>query len=1330
MADRKPDASAPQPPDATREQTSPPQTQDFSIDRTNPSFGSVPTGGVPGFPFLTAPQAPDEIGRLGDYRILGKLGEGGMGFVFRAEETALRRPVALKVMRPEVAAKAQAADRFLREGRAAAGLKSDHIITIYRADSTNGVPYLAMEFLEGVPLDVWMKRQAKPVPLAHALRIVKDTLRGLAIAHDKGLIHRDVKPANLWIEKGNSRIKLLDFGLTRSNEADMQITQEGAVVGTPAYMAPEQASGKPVDPRADLFSVGVLFYHLLAGKNPFARKSLMETLGAIGYEAQPPLQSVRPDVPKEYADFADRLLAKLPGGRPAHAKAAFQELAAIEKKLQDGGQTLAPSVVVVPLPEPDAAQQVWSGLDFDAAPTERSAVARSGIAPPAAPKNRNALYYGAGFAMFLVALVAFTLALSGGKPKPDPTKEVAKDDGKKKADPPPKKVATAPAPAKTNRAALRFAPGDQAEAASVPAWTNTIITIEAWATVEEPGGDHPQYFAHLPNGSLGFKNASANFYTHHGGPIAENAMPIGRRAHFAGVNDGSRRRLYIDGKLVAETTDAGQVNPEWKVGHAGPLVLGTNSFKGTIEAVRVSTSARYDKEFAPPATFAKDRDTFALYLFDEGQGDTLKDSSGNGYHAKIVGATWTYADPDRAAAEFILARGGSVNLQGTGAVNDLRNVESLPTTPFKVVGAFATAVTAAITDADLDRFRDLSALQDLQLAGTFTDAGLAKLTAYRSAGTLLRLGLISPEIADGACAPLAKLPALTSITVRGSKRFTGRGLADLKGSGLAWLAIIECTALDGAELAKLADLPKLNELHIQHGTLADDALRHVGALRGLKTLSLFNLQGIGDAGAKHLEGMTSLESLHVELSPFGEAAFESFAKLPKLGTIGSNNNPRFTEAAAKALAKAPALHTLALAASPLDDAGLAALAECKTLKTLHAKQTKITAAGAAAFRKARPDATLECDYEPAAPAGAAGLAFDGRQTHVLIPALSRDADGPITLEAFVTLDANQGANLVRLEGKFPCQLHGWPGPNAGEWIPNGMDHRGLKFGGGTAAALVPGRRAHVAFQISDSAIAIYVDGKLANTAPRTTSEGTGGLRGAMLGAGGDPQVGARGALFSGTLSEVRISKVLRYKDEFVPKARHEPDADTLALYHCDEGAGDELKDASANKHHGRIVAGKWAAGPDRKAAETLLALGSLVVVRVDGVEKPLRDLDEIAGKSIEVVSVNVNRNKFVNDDTLECLRGLRHLTSAQLTNTAAGDRALECLKDSANLETLILYNSKITDKGLDHLAGFSKLKNLNLTQLPKLSEVAVTALAAKLPQCRIAWNGGMIEPTK
>jgi tRNA A-37 threonylcarbamoyl transferase component Bud32 len=208
----------------------------------NPVPSSAKATALTKYPFLSPPEAPDELGRFDGYRILGLLGEGGMGYVFRGEEVALHLEVALKVMRPEIAAKPLAVERFIREGRAAASLKSDHVITIYQVGEANGVPFLAMEFLDGLSVDAWLKLQKKPIPLSRVLRITRDTLRGLAVAHEKGLVHRDIKPANLWIEKATSRVKVLDFGLTRSEDKSDQVTAEGLIMGTPAYMAPEQAS--------------------------------------------------------------------------------------------------------------------------------------------------------------------------------------------------------------------------------------------------------------------------------------------------------------------------------------------------------------------------------------------------------------------------------------------------------------------------------------------------------------------------------------------------------------------------------------------------------------------------------------------------------------------------------------------------------------------------------------------------------------------------------------------------------------------------------------------------------------------------------------------------------------------------------------------------------------------------------------------------------------------------------------------------------------------------------------------------------------------------------
>ncbi len=192
--------------------------------------------------FLSPPQSGDELGRLGKYRILKVMGHGGMGVVYKAEDPVLKRSVAIKAMLPGVAAGASAGQRFLREAQTMAAVEHDHIVRIHDVAEERGVPFLAMEFLKGEPLDVRLERDGK-LAAAETVRIGREIAAGLQAAHERGLIHRDIKPANVWLEAPRGRVKILDFGLARSAEQESMLTQQGAIVGTPSYMAPEQARG-------------------------------------------------------------------------------------------------------------------------------------------------------------------------------------------------------------------------------------------------------------------------------------------------------------------------------------------------------------------------------------------------------------------------------------------------------------------------------------------------------------------------------------------------------------------------------------------------------------------------------------------------------------------------------------------------------------------------------------------------------------------------------------------------------------------------------------------------------------------------------------------------------------------------------------------------------------------------------------------------------------------------------------------------------------------------------------------------------------------------------
>lgn len=265
--------------------------------------------------FLAESAAAGEIGRLGGYRLLEVLGAGGMGIVFRAEDPALNRQVALKVMKPSAAADESARDRFTREARATAAIEHDHIVAIYQVGEDQGVPFIAMPLLQGESLKTRLDREQSLEP-AEALRIAREVALGLAAAHASGLIHRDIKPDNIWLEADTGRVKIVDFGLVRNTMGDAdgnpELTGSGVVLGTPQYMSPEQARGKPVDHRSDLFSLGVVMYQMLSGIKAFQRDSLLTTLVAIEREDPPGLVEVDKTIPAGVNELVMQLLQKDP----------------------------------------------------------------------------------------------------------------------------------------------------------------------------------------------------------------------------------------------------------------------------------------------------------------------------------------------------------------------------------------------------------------------------------------------------------------------------------------------------------------------------------------------------------------------------------------------------------------------------------------------------------------------------------------------------------------------------------------------------------------------------------------------------------------------------------------------------------------------------------------------------------------------------------------------------------------------------------------------------------------------------------------------------------
>jgi hypothetical protein len=317
--------------------------------------------------------------QFGPFRLLKQLGAGGMGLVYAAEDTALQRTVALKLIQPHSLHDPETRARFLREARATAKLQSENVVTIHQVGTIDEIPFLAMELLPGQPLDNRLV-DGQLLPIPEALRIAAQVARGLAAAHAVGLLHRDIKPANIWLLP-TGRVKVLDFGLARTQAVEQKLTATGLVAGTPAYMAPEQANNEPLDFRCDLFSLGVVLYQMLAGRLPFNGNSILELLTALVVEEPPPLRQLRPELSRELAHLVQRLLAKKPSQRPASA----EEVAAfLERALQRANAT----DVVPALARPTTARGRWlvlTVLVLAGAPLVGGALWLAMLEPPRPP---------------------------------------------------------------------------------------------------------------------------------------------------------------------------------------------------------------------------------------------------------------------------------------------------------------------------------------------------------------------------------------------------------------------------------------------------------------------------------------------------------------------------------------------------------------------------------------------------------------------------------------------------------------------------------------------------------------------------------------------------------------------------------------------------------------------------------------------------------------------------------------------------------------------------------------------------------------------------------
>ncbi len=388
--------------------------------------------------------------RFGPYQVIAELGRGGMGAVYKAFEPELNRHVAIKVMSEALAHDPVVVERFLREARAMAALSDPHIIQIYTIGTEEGQPYFAMEYIEGESLSARLKREGK-LPPAEALSILHQTALGLASAHDRGVIHRDIKPGNLLLTR-RGLVKIADFGIALSSrDLSRKLTSTGEFVGTPGYLSPEVCLGKPVDARSDIFSLGIVFFEMLTGQIPFKDESPLGLMLEVVKAEIPDVRELGAEVDEGIAQILKRMIAKEPEDRfqdchqlaaavAAHPLLVGRTTGYATARQEPRSVAAGATVVAVPTPVALRAQGTAPGVETLHRPSG-SLVKAAPSPPPAARRSLAPFAVACALVLLLAGSVwAFRDQIPFLRPEAEPTTAGA---GESTAAPPPSTPAAA-----------------------------------------------------------------------------------------------------------------------------------------------------------------------------------------------------------------------------------------------------------------------------------------------------------------------------------------------------------------------------------------------------------------------------------------------------------------------------------------------------------------------------------------------------------------------------------------------------------------------------------------------------------------------------------------------------------------------------------------------------------------------------------------------------------------------------------------------------------------------------------------------------------------------
>lgn len=799
-----PDASSPTPALPQTEAQSPPSGAAEGTVAPDEKTVTVALSKLPGNQELSFAPAVHrgEVGQLGRYRVLKELGRGGMGAVFLAFDHRLERKVALKVMRPRYADNSDSRERFLREARTAAMVKSDHVVTIFDVGEEQGIPFIAMEYLLGCPLDQYLKTKGE-LPLAHAMRIGREAALGLAAAHNLGLVHRDIKPGNLWLEAPKGRVKLLDFGLARIENDDLNLTHTGAMVGTPAYMSPEQARGQKVDYRSDLFSLGVLLYRIVTGEMPFKGNTATAILTSLAVDTPAPVRQLKPELPEALETLLANLLAKDPAQRPASAKEVAQKLRSIEHaKVKPDAQQPGEPAELAPLVISAQTQYAWEGIHTSPPKRQRIVRRRNPLA---------AILAGIGV-LPVVAVFAFAVIWSQSPPSPQGPRDTSGDSSlasnfqSKSTNPVPPALAV-------DLLAMVDVKRDTVSGRWNLVGGKLICGGEtAFQPPEEklqiPYSPPPEYDLTLvlerthtlPNVERGWTFA-VYLTDPHQFILALDHSTNGKLIHGLGNLDGKRFHENDTTTIGNEFEQGKKVRVECRVRRGSVTVLLDG--KERIRWVGDMTRLQFDD----PLWLVPNKSRVALGVHDgeyhvhEWKLIPVGRATNNSARAAV-------ADPDRRAAEYVLSIGGWVQIDDKVKIATLAE---LPNESFtlKVVNLYRNQ---NVTDAGLVSFKDCRMLTYLVLQNTnVSDEGLVN---FKSSAELSGLNLGFTQVGDAGLAHFKNCKKLNTLALGGT-RITDLGLANFKDCNNLKILLLDRTQVGDEGLANFKDGKSLVELNVK-----------------------------------------------------------------------------------------------------------------------------------------------------------------------------------------------------------------------------------------------------------------------------------------------------------------------------------------------------------------------------------------------------------------------------------------------------------------------------------------------------------------------------------